>query len=164
MQAHGETPLIGPIVVGYDDHPTSQRALAQAVELARRLEQHLRVVHVVDIEDRGIDPASDAWDRDLARRAQLLASHARDFVDLPPDQWSYVSTSGDVWHRLVREGDDLGAWLIVVGSHTHAHGVAAAVGRLFSGTGEASVTDGLVHSGRLSVLVVSATDEASVTG
>lgn len=160
MNPPAEVPLIGPIVVGYDDHPTSRRALTQAVDLARRLDQPLRVVHVIDLDDLPPDPDSGDWDRDVAHRASELEQYVRDKVRLPAQQWSYVATSGDVWHRLLRESEQLDAWLIVVGSHTHARGIATAVGHLFKGTLTGSITDSLVHSGRLSVLVVAGTADA----
>ena len=147
-------PFTGPIVVGFDDHATSRRALLQAVELAERLHVHLRVVHVLDAEDVPVDPDSAQWDAERQWHAEQLERDVHELVRLPDRAWSYAAATGEVWKALTREARDLDAWLVVIGQHTHAHAVATAVGRLLRGTWSGSATDALVHHSRLSVLVV----------
>ncbi|MDE9366711.1 universal stress protein [Luteipulveratus sp. YIM 133132] len=149
-----ESSLSRPLVVGYDDHPASRRALEHAVELAQRLDVPLHVVHVVDTEDMPIDPDSITWSEEVRLRGRDLADHVAGLVPLPPDRWTYRSGTGPVWPTLLEAATETGAWLVVVGQHTHAKGVSAAIGRLLTGRRATAVTDSLLRHGTLSVLVV----------
>src|SRR5215203_784019 len=50
-ESHPELESDTHIVVGFDEEPQSQAALRYAIDLARRLDADLEVVHVVDLRD-----------------------------------------------------------------------------------------------------------------
>lgn len=153
--------LRGPIVVGYDDHASSRRALRYAVDLTAGLDVTMRVLHVVNLEDFPVDPDSSSWDEQMRRHEDLLVGHVGALIDLPDEQWSYAIVRGDPWHALVAEADKDDALMIVVGQHTHAHLIAGAVVRLLGGGTSSSVAGALIRRGHRPVLVVpSLEDEA----
>lgn len=104
------------LVVGHDGHPTAQLALAAAVDLARRINAHLHVVHAVTIADYGIDPDTDAFeqsrDRNLAAEREAIADALAD----APVPWTYHEENGDPAARLTALADQTDAAYIVVGA------------------------------------------------
>lgn len=162
MNADPADPLSqdGPVVVGFDDHVSSRRALAYAVRLAERLDVPLRVLHVIGLEDFPVDPDSASWDEAMQRHEDELTEHVRGLVDLPAQQWSCRIVRGDAWHALVTEGDDQDALMIVVGQRTHAHLIAGALARVLSGTTHAgTVGTHLIRRGHRPVLIVPSVEE-----
>lgn len=103
------------VVVGHDGHPAAQVALHAAVELARRLDAALHVVHAVTLADYGVDPDTEAFeqtrDRNLARERELIASSLAD-IEVA---WTYYEEHGDPAARLAQLAADVDAAYIVVG-------------------------------------------------
>ncbi|MEO8851448.1 MAG: universal stress protein [Allobranchiibius sp.] len=147
-----------PIVVGFDDHEASRKALLQAVELCTALQVHLHVVHVIGVEDAPMDPDALDWEEGFASRLQQLQEHAQQLVMLTSDGWTYHAVNGNAWQRLLGLSEQVDAGMIVVGQHLHAHALAAAVGRFLSARGRDSVGDSLVHHGGRSILIVTTPD------
>lgn len=143
-----------PIVVGFDDHDASRRALIQAARLAAALLVHLHVEHIVDLEDTPIDPDLADWQNEVDERLQTLQRHAESLVELPGDNWDYHVQRGDSWHVLLHRADQLDAGLIVVGQHLHARALAAALGHFLAGPAGLNVAEQLVRHGDRPILVV----------
>ncbi|HEV7209850.1 MAG TPA: universal stress protein [Mycobacteriales bacterium] len=106
------------VVVGHDGHAASDSALVTAVELAARLDAHLHVVHSVTINDYGIDPDTEDFerqrDRSVARERQRMA----DTLAGAGIAWTYHEERGDPARRLAHLAAELAAQFIVVGA-TH---------------------------------------------
>lgn len=147
-ESHPEQKSDTHIVVGFDEEPQSQAALRFAIVLARGLDAHLDVVHVVDLRDYPVDPDSDDWES--ASNANLIrtAEHIRAAVDDSNRSWSYFAWRGDPVHLLATVAEENGALMIVVG--THGAGLSATLHRMTSG----SVSRGLVGHSHIPVLVV----------
>ncbi|XAS77146.1 universal stress protein [Dermatophilaceae bacterium Sec6.4] len=158
-----------PIVVGFDDHEASRKALLQAVELSAALQVHLHVVHVIGMRDTPIDPDSMDWEEEFDEHLKKLQQHARQLITLPADAWTYHAVDGDAWRQMLLLSEQVDAGMIVVGQHLHAHAVASALGHLlgsrrkefFSSSGKNSVSDHLLHHGGRSILIVTTADEIS---
>ena len=71
------------MVLGWDLHPNSFAALRFAVVMAQRLDAHLHVVHVVDVDDLPIDPDAWNWEEQLDQRLTEDATTARTLLDQP---------------------------------------------------------------------------------
>ena len=71
------------MVLGWDLHPNSFAALRFAVVMAQRLDAHLHVVHVVDVDDLPIDPDAWNWEEQLDQRLTEDATTARTLLDHP---------------------------------------------------------------------------------
>lgn len=147
-----------PIVVGFDDHEASRKALLQAVQLCTALKVHLHVVHVVGIEDTPIDPDNAEWEGGIASRLEQLREDAEQLIALAADDWTYHAVSGNSWQRLLAVSEEVDAGMIVVGQHLHAHALASALGHFLSAGGKDSVAQRLVHHGGRSVLIVTTSD------
>ena len=104
------------VVVGHDGHPTAQLALAVAVDLARRINAHVHVVHAVAIGDYGIDPDTEEFeetrDRNLAGEREAIATALSD----APVPWTYHEEKGDPAARLAGLAEQTDAAYIVVGA------------------------------------------------
>lgn len=144
-----------PIVVGFDDHDASRRAVVQAARLARALDVYLHVLHVVVLQDTPIDPDTADWEDEVNERLAALQEHAEALIALPGDSWSYHVQRGDPWRTLLRLASDIDAGLIVIGQHLHARVLAAAVGHLLAGH---DVAEHLVRHGNRPILVVPSAD------
>lgn len=153
-----------PIVVGFDDHDASRRALIQAAHLARALGVHLQVEHIVDLEDTPIDPDTADWEDEVGERLQTLQRHAESLVELPGDDWDYHVQHGDSWHVLLRRAEDINAGLVVVGQHLHARAIGAALGHFLAGPAGLNVAEQLVRHGDRPVLVVPSMDSKRSRG
>jgi len=106
------------VVVGHDGHAGAQAALEAAVELARRINAHLHVVHAVTVADYGVDPDTEEFektcDRNLVRERELIGA-ALSGVGVP---WTYHEERGEPAGRLTALAAELEADYIVVGA-TH---------------------------------------------
>ena len=103
------------MVVGWDLHPSSSAALRFAVVMAQRLDAHLHVVHVVDVDDLPIDPDAWNWEEQLDQRLAEDATTARTLLDQLHAHWTYHAARGrpsDVIADLAEETDAL---MIIVG-------------------------------------------------
>lgn len=150
-----------PIVVGFDDHEASRKALLQAVQLCTALKVHLHVVHVIGMQDTPIDPDTADWEDEFAARLQQLQDHAQQLITLSADDWTYHAVHGNAWQRLLALSEEVDAGMIVVGQHLHAHAIASALGHFLSAGGKDSVGDRLVHHGGRSILIVTTADGMS---
>lgn len=133
------------VIVGHDGHPSSDRALATAIDLAGRLNAHLHVVHSVTLEDYGIDPDVDSFDttRDrnvAAERVRITAVLADATVT-----WTYDEESGDPARTLARIAAEADAAFIVVGASHRG---------LFRHATSGAVSNHLLHWQSRPVLVV----------
>jgi len=152
-ESHPEHTSDTHIVVGFDEEPQSQRALMTAIDLARRLDAHLDVVHVVDLRDYPLDPDSDDWETASSAKLTRTAEHVRAVVADSTQSWSYYAWRGDPVHLLATVAEEAGALMIVVG--THGAGFTATLHRMTSG----SVSRGLVGHSHIPVLVVPPHDD-----
>ncbi|RNI24835.1 universal stress protein [Flexivirga caeni] len=143
-----------PIIVGFDDHDASRRALIQAAHLASRLEVHLYVEHIVDLEDTPIDPDTADWEDEVRQHLQTLQHHAETLIELSHDDWDYHVHHGDSWHVLLHRAEELDAGLIIVGQHLHARALATALGHFLAGPAGLNVAEQLVRHGNRPILVV----------
>ena len=130
------------IVVGYDGSKAARRALERAAELAGYGTTVTVVSVAPSIYTNGLPPLADPDDVERAQRllddarAQLVARHVT------------VSTCdpvGDAAEQIVQTAEELGADLVVVGTH-NGH----ALGRLVLGSTSTSV----LHRAPCDVLVV----------
>lgn len=148
VEAKGDSVPAAHIVVGYDEDPQSQTALQTALELARRLDAHLDVVHVVDLRDYPVDPDREDWESESDKALERSAEHLRSLVQDHPQGWSYHAWRGDPVHLLAAVAEEREALMIVVG--THGPGFTATLHRVMGG----SVSRGLVGHSHTPVLVV----------
>lgn len=103
------------MVLGWDRHPNSSAALRFAVVMAQRLDAHLHVVHVADVDDLPIDPDAWNWEEQLDQRLAEDATTARTLLDQLHAHWTYHAARGrpsDVIADLAEETDAL---MIILG-------------------------------------------------
>src|SRR5215212_10759749 len=101
------------VVVGFDEEPQSQAALRFAIDLARRLDAELEVVHVVDLRDYPVDPDSDEWESGSSERLAFAMELVRTAVGKSTQSWSYHAWRGDPVHLLATVAEEHGALMIV---------------------------------------------------
>ena len=137
--------MSGPVVVATDLSDPSERAVREALQLARRFGAEIVLVHVTPlIEPRTghawLDPTltdryNQELDKELARTREALAGlrqrHLSKGVDI-----SVSLVSGEVDEAIAKAAEDCDAQLIVVGARGRGHfdglligGVAAHVSR-----------------------------------
>ncbi len=109
-------PATTELVVGWDRQPASAAALQFAVGLARRLDAHLHVVHIADVDDLPVDP--DAWDYEEQFHASLEAHAvgARALLDELGANWTYHAMHGRPPDVLADMAEDVDALMIVLGA------------------------------------------------
>jgi nucleotide-binding universal stress UspA family protein len=135
------------ILVATDFAPCSKTAVGLAAALAHRLRQPLTLFHAVEppsVEVPGM-PMGAAWEGDLMRAAELaIARDASDFRQqgIPADSRVVMGSAANAILEAARE---VGAEMIVVGSHGRKRGA-----QLFLG----SVAESVVRTSRCPVLVV----------
>jgi nucleotide-binding universal stress UspA family protein len=98
------------LVLGWDMHSNSSAALQFAVALAARLNAHLHVVHVADVDDLPVDPDAADWEELLDQRLADTATTARTLLEQLDARWSYHAAHGrptDVIANLAEETDAL---------------------------------------------------------
>jgi len=131
----------GPVLVALDGSGLSERALPIAIELATRLDTELASVTVLRAsfsdEELGEDDA-------LAGMSKVLVAHGA------PGTSSIDVLSGDPAEEIVWFSQSRGCRLIVMATHARTGLARGLLG---------SVTDRVIRSSRLPVLVVSPEDE-----
>ena len=146
-------PAYTRILMPIDGSPTSDKALVEAIRLARISGARLRLLHVVDELSYvdGFEPAMN-YLRDsvpLMRQAgeRLLAQFCQKAADqgVETDRVLMVGGPGRLWESVVEQAASMGADLIVVGSHGRR-----GVGRALMG----SDAEQIVRHAPVSVLVV----------
>ena len=90
-QPHAASVGSRQMVVGWDLHPNSSAALRFAVVMAQRLDAHLHVVHVVDVDDLPIDPDAWNWEAQLDQRLAEDATTARTLLDQLHAHFDFVN-------------------------------------------------------------------------
>jgi nucleotide-binding universal stress UspA family protein len=104
------------MVLGWDLQPNSSAAVRFAVSLAQRLDAHLHVVHVADVDDLPIDPDAWDWEEQLDQRLAENATTARALLDQLHANWTYHAfrgRPGDVIADLAEQTDAL---MIILGA------------------------------------------------
>ncbi|GGW29322.1 universal stress protein [Streptomyces xantholiticus] len=115
------------VVVGFDGSTSSERALAYAIGMARRIASGLIIVHVANRLPTtvwaGCEPPVFVDVPDHRTEVLGLELACADYLAEVP--WILVERGGDICHELEEVGREYSADAIVVGS---THGI---VGRLF---------------------------------
>jgi nucleotide-binding universal stress UspA family protein len=135
------------LLVGYDSHPASHRAVIVAADLAHALGASLMVLHVIDLEDYPIDPDAADYEVTAARTVAEERVHAESLLSEARVEWTYETARDDPAHALAKIAHDNDVLLIVVGAS--GRGLAQ---RLLHG----SVPQALTRKQRKPVLVVPA--------
>lgn len=105
------------LVVGWDRQPMSTAALQCAIDLARHLNAHLHVVHVVDVDDLPVDPDASDWSQQIDADLDAGANSARVLLDrLGEDDWTYRTVHGRPPEVLADLAEEVGAVMIVLGA------------------------------------------------
>lgn len=152
MTAGDETPTLAAstIVVGVDFTEFGERVIEQALEIASRHGAALHLVHVtpeapalaLDMVYPRHEPPVDLIEDRLLEKAESLLDHAT----LPPPSGAFAHVvAGNVAGEIVSLAADLGADLIVLGTHARP-----AVRRLLQG----SVAEQVVRGARCPVLII----------
>ncbi|PKV76679.1 universal stress protein [Nocardia fluminea] len=144
----GPTAPTTHLVVGFDRHNASHIALDYAIGLARVLNAHLHVAHVIDTDDLPIDPDAADWDHAITEVVERERASACSMLAALPGNWTYHAQRGNPGHLLSSIADAHDASMIVIGAPRH--GLASLVERLL---GE-SVSTQLIHHGHRPVLLV----------
>ncbi|WP_254839763.1 universal stress protein [Natronomonas marina] len=138
------------ILVATDGSPTARRATAQAVELARQTGAALHAVYVVETrtgyDNAIVDPEVVRRNLEADGREALAAVETEAGSDLAV---TAAIREGVPHEELLAYADEHGVDLVVVG----AKGRSAFKTRLLG-----SVTEALLHSGSVPVLVVDGAD------
>src|SRR5262245_18367355 len=103
------------MVLGWDLQPNSSAALRFAVVMAQRLDAHVHVVHVADVDDLPIDPDAWNWEEQLDQRLAESGITARTLLNELHAHWTYHAARGrpsDVIAELAEETDAL---MIILG-------------------------------------------------
>ncbi|MXP20730.1 universal stress protein [Gordonia sp. HNM0687] len=109
-------PAQASLVIGWDRSPASVAAVRYTADLARRLDAHVHVVHVVDIDDLPIDPDAPDWGEQLRATVDADAADAKDLLDSLAASWTYHSGHGDPAQLLATVADRYSALMVVIGS------------------------------------------------
>jgi nucleotide-binding universal stress UspA family protein len=106
---------IDHIVVPVDFSRHSRRALADAIELAQRLEARIHLVHASDLPEK--IPLANEWcqamKEEISRSLDDYLAVARE-AGVPAE--AHLA-EGMPWQAIVKLADEVGADLIVMGSH-----------------------------------------------
>lgn len=112
----GEKGTTTSLVVGWDHESASGSALTFAIDLAARLDAHLHVVHIVDIDDLPVDPDSPDWEDEVRRALDRQAHDAMTALADVTRGWTYHCAHGDPARLLTEVAHDSAALMVVVGS------------------------------------------------
>lgn len=104
------------LIVGYDSHPASQRAVLAAAELAPALNASLVLVHVITLADYPLDPELRDWEARSAAGLEAQVSRARWLLSDAVVRWEYRTARGDPARTIAQQAHDVDALLIVVGA------------------------------------------------
>ncbi|MCH5644819.1 universal stress protein [Gordonia sp. ABSL49_1] len=104
------------LVIGWNRQPDSVAAVRFAVMLADRLDVHIHLVHIVDLDDEPLDPDAPDWSEQFAATADENALEARRLLDAVPASWTYHSGHGSAPDLLITVADRYSALMVVVGN------------------------------------------------
>jgi nucleotide-binding universal stress UspA family protein len=116
------------LLVGHGRDPSSDHALAVAVDLARRLGARLHVAHAICLDDYPIDPDAADWEEQGAAGVAEQRRHVEQLLADTPVRWSYEARRGEPGVVLARAAAKQDALMIVVG--TRGEGWRRALARL----------------------------------
>lgn len=102
------------LVVGFKDSDDGKHALTTALDLARRLDARVNVVHVATQEDYPVDPDTADWELEGWRRLGDIREVAEQLLAACPDT-RFIERRGDPATVLHEVGDDCHALMIIVG-------------------------------------------------
>jgi nucleotide-binding universal stress UspA family protein len=106
---------IDQIVVPVDFSEHSRRALADAIEVAQQFGSRIHLVHASDLPEK--IPLADEWcqamKEEIARALDTYVDLARE-AGVPAE---IHLSDGQPWQAIVHLADEVGADLIVMGSH-----------------------------------------------
>ncbi len=139
------------LVLGHSRRPAADAALHVAVDLARRLDADLHVVHGVDLFDYPVDPDAADWEEQASRTLDEQRKRVEAILADCPVRWTYRTYRGDPARVLDDVAVETDALMIIVGSR--GEGVGATFDRLLSG----SVSRGVLRRQHCPVLVVPGT-------
>ena len=116
--------MTATIVVGYDGHPASGRALDRAIEEAKRVDASILVVVVVPAIDADVPSYLDPRPpEDIARpeppEIEPLVEAARERVEAAGIPFDYLWYEGDPARTIADAARDAQATTIVIGRHEH---------------------------------------------
>ena len=115
------------LVVGHDRFPESDHALTVAIDLARRLQAFVHVVHAVSLDDYPIDPDADDWEQQAANVLDEQGRTVERLLAGIVPRWSYHTGRGDPVELLAAVAEAHNALMIIIG--TRGGGLAAALAR-----------------------------------
>ena len=104
------------LVVGWDRQPASAAALRFAVGLAQRLDAHLHVVHIADVDDLPVDPDAWDWEQQFRDSLEAHAVGARTLLDELGANWTYHAGHGRPPDVLADLAEEVDAVMIVLGA------------------------------------------------
>lgn len=106
------------LAVDLSDEAETPKGLSEALELAKLSGGVLRLVNVQPLLPATFMEYVPAdFDAEQERRAQEALAALAAKIDLPADRLSVAVASGGVYHELLRDAEEWGADLVVVGSH-----------------------------------------------
>lgn len=117
------------LVVGWDGRAPSAAALMFAVDLARRLDAHVHVVHIIDMDDVPVDPDSPDWERQVSETLTGERDRADRILAGSTVDWTYHLAHGFAADQLIKVADQYHALMIIVGRPRG--GAASALDSLF---------------------------------
>jgi nucleotide-binding universal stress UspA family protein len=104
------------LVAGHDGTAASTAALATGIELAHLLNARIHIVHIITIDDYGIDPDSDEFERTRDRNVAHERSTITDTLTRTDIAWTYHEERGDPAHQLASLAAEVDASFIIVGA------------------------------------------------
>jgi nucleotide-binding universal stress UspA family protein len=114
------TTTIRHILAAHDFGETSQAAFAYALDLAERLAARITVVHAYEVPVYGF-PEGMALTADVMGRIQAVSSEALDAVIArarrPGVEIEGMLRQGPAWSEIAAAAVEIGADLIVIGTH-----------------------------------------------
>ena len=136
------------LLVGHGRDPSSDHALAVAVDVARRLGARLQVVHAICVDDYPMNLDYPDWEDQGAAAVAEERRHVARLLAESPVPWTYEALHGEPAAVLSRAATEHDALMIVVGSR--GEGLRRALTRLV----DPSVSHGVIGRGHRPVLVV----------
>ncbi|AMU26095.1 Hypothetical protein ERS075564_04726 [Mycobacteroides abscessus] len=104
------------LVVGWDHYSPSTAALRFAIDMARRLNAHVHVVHIQDMDDEPLDPDCDSWESQSRTGIAAAETSARDEFSAGDVSWEYHRAHGPAAVQLLGVAQQCDALMIILGS------------------------------------------------